>query len=194
MASYLYTITQVNVQSIMSRYLLLLLFPTIVILPIASSFADKIATGGIPKFLKSIGEAFGSLFDCSYSCPNGGYPIPIPGYVPKPNGCGTAATMFTKELAKLVPPVNDCCSQHDTCYGTCNVKRNKCDTSFRKCLKEVCVSAKQIIKVVGGKFDVEELCSSTANGLFAVVAGAGCNSFRSAQKEACQCVAGAPEL
>ena len=56
------------------------------------------------------------------------------------------------------------------------------------------MSAKQLLKVAGGKFDVEELCSSAANGLFAVVAGAGCDSFRTAQKEACQCVAGVPEL
>ena len=175
--------------------LLKLLSFTVLLLPVCS-FANNmnIAAGGMSKFLKSMGDALGALFDCSYSCPNGGYPIPIHGYVPKPNGCGTVATMFTKELGRFLPSVHECCSYHDTCYGTCNVKRNECDKKFRKCLKEVCATAKKLIKVAGGKFDVEELCASAANGLFTVVAGAGCNSFRDAQKEACQCVGGPPEL
>ena len=54
--------------------------------------------------------------------------------------------------------------------------------------------AKQMVKMAGSKFNVEEICESSVNGLFAVVAGAGCNSYRNSQKEACQCVGGAPEL
>ncbi|XP_063682665.1 group XIIA secretory phospholipase A2-like [Bolinopsis microptera] len=177
----------------MGRWLLKLLFFTFLLLP-ASPFVNNIAAGGMSKFLKSVGEAFGAMFDCSYTCPNGGYPIPIPGYVPKPNGCGTAATMFTKELARFLPSVHECCSHHDTCYGTCKEERNSCDKKFRKCLKEICVVAKQMIKMAGSKFNAEEICQSAVNGLYAVVAGAGCNSYRNSQKEACLCVGGAPEL
>jgi secretory phospholipase A2 len=179
----------------MARLLIKFLLLSTLLFPVLSiQMVDNLAAGGISKFLKKLGEAFGSLLDCSYSCPNGGYPAPIPGYVPKPNGCGTAATMFTKELSQFLPSVHECCSHHDTCYGTCNAKRNSCDKKFRKCLKDICVVAKKLIKVAGRKFDVEELCNGAANALFAVVAGAGCDSYRSAQKEACQCVAGVPEL
>ena len=57
----------------------------------------------VSKFLKNIGQAFGDLIPCRFSCRNGGYPVPKAGYQPAVNGCGTDNTMFTKELARLIP-------------------------------------------------------------------------------------------
>ena len=38
----------------------------------------------------------------------------------------------------LVGKLEDCCSSHDICYGTCNAVKNECDWEFKKCLYDIC--------------------------------------------------------
>lgn len=158
------------------------------------SFLEEVTSKGIASFMKKIGQAFSDLFQCSYSCSNGGYPIPRAGYIPTPNGCGTDSTMFTKELAKFLPSVNECCSAHDVCYGSCGKSKASCDNKFRKCLNDVCSVAKEVAKAVGSKFDVKDMCEVAGNSLFTIVASTGCTAYKAAQNEACFCTATNPEL
>lgn len=67
-----------------------------------------------------------------------------PDHLPIPNGCGSYD--FRIDFDRLnMHDITKCCNDHDTCYATCNKKKQDCDNLFRKCLLNFCdVKQKQI--------------------------------------------------
>lgn len=154
-----------------------------------SWFGDlSISPESLSKFFKSVGEAFGGLIPCVYQCPPGFAAVAKRGYHPKANGCGTESHVFTAELAQYLPAVDQCCKEHDVCYGTCNKVKMECDQRFRKCLKDVCSLSKQFEKLVGSNVDLQGKCVVGVNALFTLVTAAGCPAFQNAQGQGCNCV------
>ena len=177
------------------RFILLAILLPAVIVSSEGLFNFKNGFPSVTKLLSSMGKMMNDLFPCGYSCPNGGYPTAKLGYKATPNGCGSIdTTMFARDLASYVPQVEQCCNVHDECYGTCSSGKGQCDGAFRECLRGVCTTAKQLIKAVGGKFDVSEMCEAAITGVTAVVQTGGCPAYRSAQEAACVCASGPNEL
>lgn len=90
---------------------------------------------------------------CYVSCPGGGK-FQLKGHlkinrkfkaslVPRPdpivdiNGCGSYNIHIDFELFNA-GEFNQCCNGHDVCYESCDSTKNKCDTTFERCLKDVC--------------------------------------------------------
>lgn len=51
--------------------------------------------------------------------------------------------------------VTQCCNEHDVCYGICNSHKDKCDLTFKQCLKNQCSKIDKTEKFkIDGKLDL----------------------------------------
>jgi secretory phospholipase A2 len=62
--------------------------------------------------------------------------------VPISNGCGAYNMNFDFNKMNLYG-FNECCDEHDYCYGTCNKLKKDCDQIFKKCLLGHCKNDKK---------------------------------------------------
>jgi len=87
------------------------------------------------------------------------------------NPCGHSATSF-----------NDCCNDHDICYGTCGSDKSACDVVLRECAFDVCDAAGPVSCPNGG-FD----CSAYALAYYTAVRDRGQSYYNDAQYDKCDC-------
>lgn len=120
--------------------------------------------------------------DCSFACPDGSSGVPNPTYRPKQDGCGLPGLHIQNldfEMNKDTNFVN-CCNEHDVCYGTCGMKKDDCDTDFRKCMLQWCSKRHK-------KTEKLEACEKRGNIFATTTKIGGCRNYREAQKGACLC-------
>ena len=124
--------------------------------------------------------------DCPYECPRLGHsPVPRPGHIKSSNGCGSLDVIFDDSEDSLIhmeAGFMECCHEHDLCYDTCGADKDLCDLTFKRCLYSVC-KGKAETQILDKK-----ACKIKAKLAYMSVIGVGCQSFRSAQKDACVCV------
>lgn len=138
------------------------------------------------KTVQKIEEIIDSAIaeECPYECPRGKIPIPKPGHVQTSNGCGAIDMFFDDSedsWIKLEKDFTKCCNSHDECYDTCNEDKDMCDLTFKKCLYKVCQMKKYA-------FLDEKTCKLKAKLAYLAVIGVGCQMYKDAQTNACQCV------
>jgi secretory phospholipase A2 len=107
------------------------------------------------------------------------------------NGCGSLDVIFDDSDSSLIyfdKAFTECCNTHDHCYDECNADKEECDYVFKRCLYAVCKREDK-----RNLFD-EKKCKAKAKLSFVTVIGVGCDSFRSAQKQACICKKAKEEL
>ncbi|RNA18370.1 group XIIA secretory phospholipase A2 [Brachionus plicatilis] len=105
-----------------------------------------------------------------------------PDHLPTPNGCGSYD--FRIDFDRLnMHDITKCCNEHDTCYATCNKKKQDCDNLFRKCLLNFCDVKQKQIKINL----LESVCLEVANFMHDMVKMFGCPVYGSSQKSACLC-------
>jgi hypothetical protein len=102
-----------------------------------------------------------------YTCETG-TPVQNPAELPSTNGCGAYGITFTAEPC---PYLNDCCDQHDFCYGKCGSNRAVCDQAFKNCTQSTSDSD----------------CKSAGELMYKAVDLAGCEAFSNSQKRVCIC-------
>ena len=65
--------------------------------------------------------------------------VPTSRFRRQANGCGPSSLNldeFLREIGEDILIV--CCNEHDLCYDTCGKKQFTCDTSFLRCMLEIC--------------------------------------------------------
>ncbi|RWS25516.1 group XIIA secretory phospholipase A2-like protein [Leptotrombidium deliense] len=55
---------------------------------------------------------------------------------PTANGCGSGPTASIISQFVVTEQQDQCCNEHDFCYGDCTKTKDHCDDEFEKCLKE----------------------------------------------------------
>ncbi|XP_023323403.1 group XIIB secretory phospholipase A2-like protein [Eurytemora carolleeae] len=126
--------------------------------------------------------------DCYYECPKGNTKTPKPDHVQTANGCGSLDITFDDSNESFIyveKEFSDCCHSHDYCYDTCGEDKDFCDVKFRKCLYKVCSGEEH------KKFLDNKKCKLKAKLFYMTVVGVGCQPFKDAQRNACDCVKGA---
>ena len=136
---------------------------------LVSAAAAQIDLGGMFANLGG-GDADGG---CTHKCEEAGHvPRARAGHAPSSNGCGSMGFRVATEF-----DFEPCCHVHDVCYDTCGTDKVECDNEFKKCMYDQCeIDASS-----------RDACRSTANMFHMGTAGLGCNSFKVAQKNACEC-------
>lgn len=95
--------------------------------------------------------------------------------IPKSNGCGSKFLYnFIYQLGEKYG-FTDVCNTHDVCYGTCNVYKSNCDSTFCSGLLDLC--SKQSSKS----------CITFARLFCNAVKNFGGSAFMDAQNEYCSC-------
>ncbi|XP_065574231.1 group XIIA secretory phospholipase A2-like [Artemia franciscana] len=115
-----------------------------------------------------------------FTCKNGYEVVPDENYVSHSNGCGTYGFEWKRNQLSN-ENLEECCHEHDLCYGTCGSDRDYCDLLFKKCLYETCklYTAHAPIDYKG--------CKATAKLLYTATIALGCKPYKDAQREACTC-------
>uniref|UniRef100_A0A0K2TTF9 Group XIIA secretory phospholipase A2like [Megachile rotundata] n=2 Tax=Lepeophtheirus salmonis TaxID=72036 RepID=A0A0K2TTF9_LEPSM len=123
--------------------------------------------------------------DCAFECPYPNQtPVPKRHHQPTSNGCGSFGYLFPPEnndnWIYVEREFSACCDRHDHCYDTCNEDKDDCDLVFKRCLYSVCKSKDILL--------AKKTCQAKAKMFYLAVIGLGCQSYKEAQKEACNCV------
>jgi len=118
-------------------------------------------------------------------CQDGEHPMPVQGYTPSQNGCGSANAFFLQSVAKnffigqkCLDEFRSCCNHHDVCYGTCNKAKETCDRNLVSCVKRVS----------------SPRCREKTDRVRLAVEQFGGSAFMSAQRDACVCTKKEPFL
>lgn len=139
--------------------------------------------------------------ECTFRCPLGKKMITNEKHTPSSNGCGSMG--FALDSKHHL----DCCNEHDICYDTCFKTKDECDTAFRKCMQDKCVTLHKKEKKRGVHKNkrvanaqrkdrasnaddngaVAE-CESQAQMFFFGTRSLGCAAYQQSQKNACKCV------
>ena len=120
--------------------------------------------------------------ECEFVCRKGLVPRQKPGHVPDANGCGSMNVIFDdsdESYIRIEGDFTECCNEHDVCYDTCGSDKDMCDVRFKKCLYASCKKANSLMATG---------CKIKAKMAFMAVLGIGCQPFKDAQAEACECV------
>eukprot|EP00088_Acartia_fossae_P023900 TRINITY_DN24881_c0_g1_i1.p1 TRINITY_DN24881_c0_g1~~TRINITY_DN24881_c0_g1_i1.p1 ORF type:complete len:194 (-),score=22.92 TRINITY_DN24881_c0_g1_i1:155-736(-) len=123
--------------------------------------------------------------DCYYQCPKGKVMKAKDSHVKTANGCGSLDYIFDDTPDSYIyveKEFSECCQAHDYCYDTCFEDKDFCDIKFRKCLYRVC-RGEQHKKYLDNK-----KCKLKAKLFYMAVVGVGCQPFKDAQRNACECV------
>ncbi|RMZ98069.1 group XIIA secretory phospholipase A2 [Brachionus plicatilis] len=120
---------------------------------------------------------------CYVSCPGGASLVPRPDPIVDINGCGSYNIHIDFELFNA-GEFNQCCNGHDVCYESCDSTKNKCDTTFERCLKDVCNTwaAEQNWGLIQ-----KTACSGVVKAMNEAVENFGCNAYKKAQLRGCKC-------
>jgi len=124
--------------------------------------------------------------ECDFECPRGQRVVANGRHKPSSNGCGALNVFFDETDAspvRLDAKFTGCCDQHDLCYDTCGSDKDACDLAFRKCMYAVC-KEKPGVELIHRK-----PCKVNARAAFLLVVAVGCQMYKDAQREACECVA-----
>ncbi|KAJ8679955.1 hypothetical protein QAD02_015742 [Eretmocerus hayati] len=132
--------------------------------------------------IKDIHEVFDAAVEehCVYQCPSGISPKPNRNHRPHSNGCGSLGIEIDQEYLPL-EEMTKCCNEHDICYDTCNLDKEKCDIEFKRCLYKYCEGYQST------GLTIVNTCKAAAKVLFTGTTALGCKSYLDAQKEACYC-------
>ncbi|XP_059472093.1 group XIIA secretory phospholipase A2 isoform X1 [Neocloeon triangulifer] len=128
-----------------------------------------------------------SVFDaaveetCTFKCNNGGLAVRNKYHTPNSDGCGSLGVTIDEEYLP-VAEMTECCNQHDICYDTCNVDKEKCDFDFKRCLYKICEAHQHM----GEPF--VKGCKAASKMLFTATMTLGCKSYMDSQTEACYCL------
>jgi len=123
--------------------------------------------------------------ECVFECRKGYSLVSKAGHEGTSNGCGSLDIIFDDSESSLIHverDFSDCCDQHDVCYDSCGEDKDLCDLSFRKCLYRVCKKEQH------KRYLDNKKCKLKAKLFYMAVVGVGCQPFKDAQKEACNCV------
>ena len=91
--------------------------------------------------------------------------------------------IYAYHLQTLVH-INACCYLN---FSTCNLDKDDCDLSFKRCLYGYC-KGKFGKKKKPLQYLDRQKCKLKAKLFYVTVVGVGCQAYRDAQKNACQCV------
>nr|CAB3260927.1 uncharacterized protein LOC100176290 [Phallusia mammillata] len=148
-----------------------------------------------PRTVKKGLEAFANVVDavniasqdkkCSYKCPTGYRKSVNYSHIPTSNGCGSLGVDV--DLSHL-SSLEACCDEHDVCYDTCKMDKEKCDNSFYQCLMNSCTRMSSKRKRNDAATFTINTCKITAGLIYQGVVSLGCKSYLDAQKNACKCV------
>ena len=94
------------------------------------------------------------------------------------NGCGTAGMNVHMDSA-YSDEITACCNAHDVCYGTCNERKESCDSAFAACMAAVCDNKTGL---------AQDACKETRAAFSGSVELFGCAPFLKSQRTACTCV------
>ena len=129
--------------------------------------------------------------ECEFECSKKGFvAVPRKAHQPSANGCGSFDFLFddTEEsFIHVEKAFSKCCNAHDFCYDTCGADKDECDLRFKKCLYGTCKQKKD-------QFLDSKKCKLKAKLFYITVLGVGCQSFITAQNQACECVRDHREL
>lgn len=136
----------------------------------------------VAKKIKDIHEVFDAAVEenCIFHCPAGVTPKANWNHIPQSNGCGSLGIEINQEYLPLAE-MTKCCDQHDICYDTCNLDKDKCDLEFKRCLYKYCEGYQS------SGITIVNTCKTAAKMLFTGTTALGCKSYMDAQKEACYC-------
>ena len=130
--------------------------------------------------------------ECLFECPKPGFiPVPRKFHQASANGCGSFDFLFDdseESFLYVEKEFSQCCNLHDHCYDTCGADKDECDLRFKKCLYGSCKNRKE------RQFLDSKKCRLKAKMFYITVLGIGCQSFISAQNEACECILDKSEL
>ncbi len=123
------------------------------------------------------------LFSVAYSqlsCPAGR--VLQQSATPSTNGCGPESTnpiakAFNNLGKEIVSKFQNCCNDHDVCYGVCGISKNDCDTTFKQCMDAKCTGSKLS----------KTWCKTKREVLYQLVDKFGKSAFNVAQKDFCKC-------
>lgn len=61
--------------------------------------------------------------------------------------CSILYFLCSFQIPRYIPitDLEDCCKEHDICYGTCNKNKDECDEKFKKCLYKICSHFEKMI-------------------------------------------------
>ena len=111
------------------------------------------------------------------TCPGDVNPINNPNKTgPVSNGCGPASIPVQAPSFSF----EECCKQHDICYGTCRSSKRECDNDFYRCMSCSCQEEYS-------GFVTEDSCLAAACSYHQAVHDYGCDAFSIAQSQSCLC-------
>ena len=123
--------------------------------------------------------------ECEFECDKKGFVAqPRKFHQPSANGCGSFDFLFDDTEGSFIHVEKEfslCCDSHDYCYDSCGADKDECDLKFKKCLYGAC-------KGKNKQFLDSKKCKLKAKVFYITVLGVGCQSYISAQTEACECV------
>lgn len=73
--------------------------------------------------------------------------------------------------------ISECCTAHDTCYGTCGKPKKTCDRQLVDCMLKKCERA----------VDDDDQCTTSARHMEEYSQAAGCGEYMHLQKDGCDC-------
>ena len=131
--------------------------------------------------------------ECLFECPKAGFiAVPRKTHKASANGCGSFDFLFDDSEESFIfveKEFSQCCNLHDHCYDVCGADKDECDLKFKKCLYGSCKNRRQELDFLQSK-----KCRLKAKMFYITVLGIGCQSFISAQNEACECILERSEL
>lgn len=104
-------------------------------------------------------------------------PKKIVHYLKIPNGCGSYGINLDLNFGEL--NINECCHDHDVCYGTCNSDRKQCDKELYNCTLLACKNYTNYAKYIA--------CKGLAKIMYRVTRMGGCSAYQKDQELACHC-------
>ncbi|CAF1048058.1 unnamed protein product [Brachionus calyciflorus] len=120
---------------------------------------------------------------CYVSCPGGASLVPRPDPIVDINGCGSYNIHIDFELFNA-GEFNGCCNGHDTCYENCSSTKKNCDSTFEKCLNNVCNT--WAIAENWGLIQ-RAACAGVVKAMNKAVETLGCTAYKNAQLRGCKC-------
>jgi len=155
---------------------------TLLVPPTVHAHNDKLV-GVFNSVLELLGEVkrdMPSGGGCQRHCPPGQFLKQIK--EPEYDGCGSYDFHLNTDS---LPPITECCNQHDICYDTCGEDRDDCDRRLKACVKQACNTLKEDHAITEKGY---EECNELSQIVFNTVNLLGCKAFRKSQEKSCDCV------
>jgi hypothetical protein len=121
---------------------------------------------------------------CPSACDDQPHLLSVPKKRIRPYSNGCSVPLGMRESIGDYTHFHECCDLHDTCYASCGMDKQKCESDFGKCLKQTC----------GIKFEAstEKVKRKECNGMAEMFTMGtsmfGCGGYTELQKETCDCL------